>query len=255
MTGSTGERILRFVNALIALALLAAAAGLFWFVWRPLPRRSGIIETGVGAGVTVSFDPRGMPHICASSLEDALFVQGYVTAQDRLFQMDSLRRLSAGDLAEIVGPAALESDRDSRRLRMRRIAEQAYVTMPAADRAIVAAYARGVNAFISTNLSQLPLEFTLLGYQPRPWSVVDSVLLILYMFRDLTTSWRNELTLQRLLASGDAGKIRYLYDERALGAPFPGRTPGFWRAAARLPANRCSPTTCIWRIRFRASGT
>ncbi|MGA2146097.1 MAG: penicillin acylase family protein [Bryobacteraceae bacterium] len=222
MTGSTGERILRFVNALIALALLAVAAGLFWFVWRPLPRRSGTIETGVGAAASVSFDPRGMPHIRASSLEDALFVQGYVTAQDRLFQMDSLRRLSAGDLAEIVGPAALESDRDSRRLRMRRIAEQAYVTMPAADRAILAAYARGVNAFISTHLSQLPLEFTLLGYQPRPWSVVDSVLLSLYMFRDLTTSWRNELTLQRLLGSGEAGKIRYLYDERALAAPLPG---------------------------------
>jgi penicillin amidase len=222
MTGSTGSRIVRFVNTLIALALLVVAAGLFWYVWRPLPRRSGTIETGVRAGVTVTFDPRGAPHIRASSLDDALFVEGYVTAQDRLFQMDSLRRLSAGDLAEIVGPAALESDRDSRRLRMRRIAEQAYVTLPAADRAAMAAYARGVNAFLSTHLGQLPLEFTLLGYQPRPWSVVDSLLLSLHMYRDLTTTWRDELTLAGLLASGDAGKVRYLFDERALGAPMPG---------------------------------
>ena len=222
MTGSTGSRIVRFVNIVIALALVVVAAGLFWYVWRPLPRRSGTIETDVGAGVTVTFDPRGAPHIRASSLEDALFVQGYVTAQDRLFQMDSLRRLAAGDLAEIVGPAALESDRDSRRLRMRRIAEQTYVTLPAADRAAMAAYARGVNGFLATHLNQLPLEFTLLGYQPRPWSVVDSLLLSLYMYRDLTTSWRDQVTLQGLLATGDAAKVRYLFDERALGAPLPG---------------------------------
>jgi penicillin amidase len=237
MTGSTGSRILRFVNILIALALLVVAAGLFWYVWRPLPRRSGTIEAGVAATVKVTFDPRGVPHIQASSLEDALFVQGYVTAQDRLFQMDSLRRLAAGDLAEIVGTAALESDKESRRLRMRRIAEQAYITLPAADRAAMAAYARGVNAFLSTHLNRLPVEFTLLGYQPRPWSVVDSLLLSLHMFRDLTTSWRDELTLRELLASGDAEKVRYLFDERALGAPMPGSN-GWALAGSRTASGK-----------------
>ena len=222
MNPSLGSRIVRFVNTLIALALLAAAGAVFWYVWRPLPRRSGAVDTGVGAHASAAFDPRGVPHIRASSLEDALFVQGYVTAQDRLFQMDSLRRFSAGDLAEIVGPAALESDREVRRLRMRRIAEQAYITLPAADRAAMAAYARGVNAFLSTHLGRLPLEFTLLGYQPRPWSVVDCLLISLHMFRDLTTTWRDELTLENLLASGDPAKVRYLFDERANGAPLPG---------------------------------
>ena len=102
----------------------------------------------------MSFDTLGVPHIRAASLEDALFTQGYVTAQDRLWQMDALRRYAAGDLAEILGPGLLESDRESRRLRLRRIAEEAYITLPPADRAAFAAYARGVNHFIATHLEQ-----------------------------------------------------------------------------------------------------
>src|SRR5205085_1619779 len=82
------------------------------------------------------------PHIRAASIEDALFLQGYVTAQDRLWQMDGLRRFAGGTLAEILGPAFLESDRESRKLRMRRIAEEAYVTLPADDRAAFAASTR-----------------------------------------------------------------------------------------------------------------
>ena len=76
---------------------------LYWFAWRPLPRRSGTILAQVASPVSVSFDTLGEPHIRAASLDDALFVQGYVTAQDRLWQMDGLRRYAAGDLAEVVG--------------------------------------------------------------------------------------------------------------------------------------------------------
>ena len=240
-----GSRIVRFVNILIALALLVAAID------------SCTIETDVGAGVTVTFDPRGAPHIRASSLEDALFVQGYVTAQDRLFQMDSLRRLAAGDLAEIVGPAALESDRDSRRLRMRRIAEQTYVTLPAADRAAMAAYARGVNGFLATHLNQLPLEFTLLGYQPRPWSVVDSLLLSLYMYRDLTTSWRDQVTLQGLLATGArlerVGSGRQPHGFRQAAA-LERHAPGIFAAGHLVyDAHRGAGDGCIRRHRSRPS--
>ena len=112
----------------------------------------------------------GVRLIRAAGLEDALVAQGYATAQDRLFQMDLLRRFNAGDLAEVFGPAALESDREARRLRLRRIAEDSYRSLPPADRAAFGGYARGVNAFVSMHLSNLPLEFTLAGYQPRPWS-------------------------------------------------------------------------------------
>lgn len=215
MTHSAITRSVKYVNWAIATALIAAAAIIFWYAWRPLPKRSGTIEASLANPVSVSFDTLGVPHIRAATVEDALFVQGYITAQDRLWQMDALRRYDGGDLAEVIGPAALESDRESRRLRLRRIAEEAYVSLPPGDRAVFAAYARGVNEFISTHLGNLPLEFTLIGYQPRPWSVVDSLLICLHMYRSLTTTWRDELIKRNMMAEGDPEKVRFLFPLRA----------------------------------------
>lgn len=237
MSHSALARTVKIVNLLIAAVVVAALAVVYWWVWRPLPQRSGSIEARVSAPVVVRFDAHGVPHVAASSFEDALFVQGYVTAQDRLWQMDALRRLAAGDLSEVVGAAALESDRESRRLRMRRIAEHAYVDMPAADRAAMAAYARGVNAFVNSHLDNLPLEFRLLGYQPRPWSVVDSLLVCLQMFRTLSTSWRDDLLKRDMLAHGDAHKVDFLFPARNAGEPPPGSN-GWALSGARTASGK-----------------
>ena len=210
------------MNFAVATLLAAALALVYWYAWRPLPQRSGTIEAPIDAPASVAFDALGVPHIRAASQQDALFLQGYVTAQDRLWQMDALRRYAGGDLAEILGPAGLDSDRESRRLRMRRIAEDAYAASPAEDRAAFAAYARGVNHFIATHRGDLPLEFTLLRYQPRPWSAVDSLLLCLHMFRTLTTSWRNEISKRNMLAEGDPQKVDFLFPVRAAGDVQPG---------------------------------
>ncbi len=208
---SPAGRILRYFNIAIGIALAAALVLVYWYAWRPLPQRSGRVAAPVASPALAAFDALGVPHIRAASLEDALFAQGYVTAQDRLFQMDGLRRMAAGNLAEVLGPAYLESDRGARRLRIRRIAEAAYGTLPAADRAAFAAYARGVNHFIATHGNSLPLEFALLGYQPRPWSAVDSLIVCLYLFRDLTTTWPDELVKRDMLAAGDRRKVEYLF--------------------------------------------
>ena len=208
-------RLIVAVNWTIAFVLALALGLVYWFVWRPLPQRSGVITTGVSRPVTVRFDALGEPHIQAQTIDDALFVQGYVTAQDRLWQMDALRRASAGDLSEIVGPQALPADRESRRMRMRRSAEAAYANLPPQDRATVAAYTRGVNAFLSAHWNSLPVEFTLLNYQPRPWSGVDTMLVALYMFRDLTTTWRNEILKRDLMRQGDPQKVAVLFPVRA----------------------------------------
>ena len=229
------SRLLRLINYAIALLLLLVLGLVYWFVWRPLPQRSGTVEADIGAPVPVAFDARGVPQIRAASLEDALFVQGYVTAQDRLWQMDMLRRVTAGDVSEVVGPAGLDNDRESRRLRLRRIAENAYTTLPIADRAAMAAYARGINAFIDAHRNALPVEFTLLGYQPRPWSVVDSLLVCIYMFRDLTTSWRDELLKRGMLASGDPAKVQYLFPVRVGWESPPGSNS--WALAGRHTAS------------------
>jgi penicillin G amidase len=222
VTHSAIARIVRYVNLVIAVALVATLALVYWRVWRPLPRRSGTVDAPVGAAARVEFDALGVPHIHAASLDDALFVQGYVTAQDRLFQMDGLRRAAAGDLSEVFGAAMLDSDREARRMRLRRVAEAAYATLPPADRAAMAAYARGVNQFLATHGSALPLEFTLLGYQPRPWSVVDSLLVCLYMYRDLTSSWRDELAKRSMLAAGDKQKVEFLFPAGTGLGPQPG---------------------------------
>jgi penicillin G amidase len=208
-------KLVKFVNIVIALALVAVLAAVYWFVWRPLPQRSGTIQSGVAAPVTVTFDQLGEPHIRAASMEDALFAQGYVTAQDRLFQMDALRRFSSGELAEVLGPSLIESDKESRRLRLRRTAEQGYLQLPAEDRAAFGAYTRGVNAYISTHLDNLPIEFTMVGYQPRPWSAIDSMLICLHMFRDLTTTYRTELIKSDMLAGGDTAKVNFLFPPRS----------------------------------------
>src|SRR5579871_1549155 len=235
MTQSPLARAFRYVNSIIALVILVAAGIFYWFLWRPRPQRSGSLDAAVSAPVNVAFDRLGVPHIRAENLEDALYTQGYLTAQDRLWQMDVLRRLDGGDLAEIVGPAALESDKESRRLRLRRIAEEAYITLPAGDRAAFAAYVRGVNAFIATHRGSLPLEFTLLRYQPLPWSVVDSLLICLHMFRDLTTNWRDELNKRNMLADGDADKVNYLFPVRSGSDVQPGSNA--WAIAGRHTAS------------------
>jgi penicillin G amidase len=215
MTESLTARIVKFVNILIATVLLAGAGALYWFGGRPLAKTAGAVDAPVAANVTVVFDSLGEPHIRAGNLDDALFAQGYCTAQERMFQMDLLRRFNAGELAEVFGPQALDSDRESRRLRLRRIAEASYLTVPAADRAAFASYTRGVNEYLATHRGNLPLEFKLAGYDPRPWSVVDSLLIGLHMFRSLTTTYRDELLKRSMLAEGNPELVRQLFPVRS----------------------------------------
>src|SRR5271168_1687535 len=204
-------KTIKFINLSIAVLLLLFIAAVYWYAWRPLPKTSGEISAPISTPATIQHDARGVPHVSAANWEDAIFLQGYVTAEDRLWQMDALRRLAAGELAELIGPRTLELDREARRLRMRRIAEEQYRTLPEPDRAVLAAYARGVNYFIETHRSRLPLEFTLLRYDPRPWHVVDSILCGLQMHRNLTTTWKEELQKQAMLAGGDAAKVNFLF--------------------------------------------
>ena len=229
------SRLLKYINTIVAVALIMAAAAVYQVACRPLPSSSGTVRTFVDADATIARDSLGTPHISAASLADALFAQGYATAQDRLWQMDSLRRLAGGELSEIVGPGTLESDREARGLRLRHLAEDAQRTLPPADRAAMAAYARGVNAFIETHRHNLPVEFTLLGYQPRPWSVTDSALIGFQMFRTLTTTWKDEILKRLMLSRGDAAKVNFLFPPRTGGEAQPGSNA--WAVAGRLTAS------------------
>jgi penicillin amidase len=193
---------------------MAGLVVVYWIAYRPLPLVSGRMDAPIAQRATVVRDALGVPHITAGSWEDALFLQGFVTAQDRLWQMDALRRLAAGELSEIIGGGTIEVDQNSRRLRLRRVAEAQYRALPAPDRAVLAAYARGVNYFIETHRDRLPLEFTILRYQPRPWSAMDSLLAGLQMYRNLTTTWADEIQKQAMFQGGDPAKLDFLFSTR-----------------------------------------
>jgi penicillin amidase len=211
------NRFIKYINCAIGLALLASLGCLYWFAWRVLPQSTGRAELPVSAAATVVRDSKGVPHITAASDEDAWFLQGYAAAQDRLFQLETFRRLAKGELAAIFGKSVLDADMDSRRFRIRRLAEQHARALSPADRAPMVAYARGVNAFIDRNRDRLPVEFTLLGASPEPWTLVDSVSIALYMFKSLTTTWRDEITKMNMLAMADQDKVEALFPVRVGG--------------------------------------
>jgi penicillin amidase len=176
-----GKRsFLRLVSRLLLSALLlliVTAAVLYFYTTSSLPRLHGTLTVaGLSAPVEVLRDRQGVPHIRAKNLPDLLFAQGYVTAQDRLWQMDMTRRYAAGELAEILGPDQLLHDREERILSLRQAAQHVVSNLDDHQRTLVESYARGVNAFIESHQSKLPLEFRLLGYTPRPWKPEDSFL-------------------------------------------------------------------------------
>lgn len=216
------SHLLRLFNLSIAVLLIALLGAAYWYAWRPLPQTSGQISAPISAEGRIVRDAKGVPHIQAASWEDAIFLQGYAMSQDRLWQMDGLRRRAAGELAEVVGRAALESDREARRMNLRGIAQRQERTLVPEQRAVLAAFARGVNYFIDTHRNRLPLEFTLLRYDPRPWAASDSLLAGLEMYRTLTNSWRGEVLKQKMLETGERSKVDFLFPVRTGHDPQPG---------------------------------
>ncbi len=209
----------RIAIALTTLVILLAIVGTIiarqWLrqtMSDSLPQLDGAITIpGLSAPVTVQRDAHGVPHLRAASLDDLLFAQGFVTAQDRLWQMDALRRHAAGDLAEILGPSLLLHDRLQRTLQIRASADRAILTLPSDQLHLLERYAAGVNASIDLQRAHLPLEFRLLRYQPAAWTPRDSLLVGLVMFQDLTTSFTTELNREALTASLPQHLIADLY--------------------------------------------
>jgi penicillin amidase len=164
-----------------------------------LPQVDGSLHLeGLSAPVYIQRDAHGVPHIRANSLDDLILAQGFVTASDRLFQMDVLRRHAAGELAEILGPSLLPHDRTQRILQIRAAADRAIAAFPPDQLHYLQIYARGVNASIEIQRSHLPLEFRLLRYQPAPWTARDSILIGLAMFEDLTNSFPVKLSREAI---------------------------------------------------------
>jgi penicillin amidase len=172
---------------LALLLLLASAVGYAYYVTRAaLPQLDGQIQVaGLSGPVTVTRDAHGVPTVDAGTLEDLFFAQGYVTAQDRLWQMDVMRRVASGELSEIIGQDTIGPDREQRILGMRAAARKNLEIASPRDRGFFEAYAKGVNAYISAHGDRLPIEFRILGYAPKPWTSEDSAVIGNQMVKDL----------------------------------------------------------------------
>ena len=197
---------LSIVVVLVVLAGGAAVGGAWWLkhaMREALPQLDGQLRLpGLTAPVTVRRDRHGIPHIEAENLDDLFEAQGYVTAQDRLWQMDMARRMAAGEAAEILGSNLVEHDRVQRVLGIRTNAERLVTTLSDRDRKYSEDYARGVNAFIgqAENEQRLSPEFRLLGYKPKPWQPVDSMLVVMSMTQILDEDWDTKISRERITA-------------------------------------------------------
>jgi penicillin amidase len=215
-------RLLRWVGwSALLLALLMVAAAL-WYRQASQPLHEGKLAVpGLDSPAKVQRDEQGIPTIVAAGERDAAFALGFVHAQDRLWQMEFNRRLAAGRLAEVLGPSALPTDQFLRTLGVHRVAQKIHQSLDAEHRALLDAYAGGVNAYLTTRSGPLPPEFLLTrAPAPEPWTPADSVAWSLMMAWDLASySMRMELRRLRLAQQFTRAEIDDFYP------PLPGEAP------------------------------
>jgi penicillin G amidase len=189
-----------------------AAAGGYFYLRSSLPVTAGKLRlAGLSDHVEIVRDGNGVPHIFATTADDAFFALGFVHAQDRLAQMELMRRTAQGRLAEIVGDPGLDSDRFMRTLGFNEQVERDMAAMSAPARATLDAYARGVNAYLEDRRGAWPAEFLLTGARPAPWRPQDSLLWGKLMQLQLTGNWRDEMLRVRLAARLPAMLLEQLW--------------------------------------------
>lgn len=188
--------LLRTILVGLPIVTLVLAGLIVWWIHRPQPSYQGVRELqGLEQPVTVRYGPHAVPSIEAETLGDMLFAQGFVVARERFWQMDLLRRLAGGRLAELFGRGALVSDRFYRTIGLLRAACTSLSALEPEWRQLLQRYADGVNAYLHKAVAEhrLPLEYQLLGLEPSPWQPQDSLLVGAYM------AWLNSLNLREEL--------------------------------------------------------
>src|SRR5436305_3680522 len=266
----------RIILWILLLIIIAGTLAFLWFyngARSALPQLDGTISVaGLQSPVSVVRDTHGVPHITAAKLEDLFFAQGYVTAQDRLWQMDLTRRAVGGEMAEIFpassGPPQpvsratsavrprqtwVDYDKQQRTMRLRVIAERVTQQLPPRDRAFFEAYAKGVNTFIDEHSKKLPMEFTLLGYKPRPWTAADSLLVGIGMSQLLNPQYETEYWREKIGAKLSPELMADLYPPDSLhdhppaseAGTAPGENLPIQYPKSALPAKSSQPRSAM----------
>ncbi|MCW2866300.1 MAG: penicillin acylase family protein [Marmoricola sp.] len=209
--GSYG--VLLLVGALVATLIGGAVA-----VRRPLPQTSGTLRLdGLSGRVEVARDAHGVPQVYAGSSTDLFFAQGFVQAQDRFFEMDFRRHVTAGRLSEMLGKATVETDMYIRTMGWRRVAAQEYDLLEPASRAYLDAFSAGVNAYLKGKAAtSISAEYTVLAlggldYQPEKWSPIDSLAWLKAMAWDLRGNMDDEVARSRLAVDRTPAQVEELY--------------------------------------------
>jgi len=218
-------RIAGLLLALLALAVLFVA--IWWRVVAPVTE-GGIEVAGLVGEVSIERDESGIPTLRGPNRDAVLFGLGFVHAQDRLWQLETHRRIGSGRLAEAFGPGALDNDKFLRALGVRRAAAAQWEQIDGDARAAVLAYTAGINAFVTGHMRARPPEFLILGLQPEPWTPEDTLAWGIMMAWDLGGNWTNELLRMRLALSLPVPRINQIL------APYPGEKPLATRDYAAL---------------------
>jgi acyl-homoserine lactone acylase PvdQ len=207
---------------LILLPLLGGGA-LYWLGKRAEPVYDGtLVLAGLDAPVRVRFGPHAVPSIEAASLDDMLFAQGYVVAAERFWQMDLMRRLAGGRLAEVFGEQALVADRYYRTIGLPLAAREAYAALEPDYRWMLDRFSDGVNAYLDQSRGRAPLEYLIAGFERQPWQPQDSLVIGEYMAWINSVNLREELAFLRLAGRlGNALALELFPAD--LGIPAPDR--------------------------------
>ncbi|MCK4881077.1 MAG: penicillin acylase family protein, partial [Bacteroidales bacterium] len=193
------KRILTIILVVIVLAVAGGMIFLNSVKTRAVPDyNSGVDLENLSAPVTVFRDSLGIPHIYADNEEDLYRTVGYVMAQDRLWQMDLMRRITTGRLSEVLDPGLVEADQLFRALDFPKKSRQVISQTNPDILLCLEAFTDGINQFISQNQKKLSFEFTMLGYKPDPWEIVHTFNLIGYMAWDLSSGWNTDMSLYKI---------------------------------------------------------
>ena len=209
----------RGLTALLVLLLVALTA-LAVYLWRATPTHDGVLRVGgIAAAVTIDRDEHGIPTIRAASVEDAAFGLGFAHAQDRLWQLETHRRIGSGRLAEAFGRGALDNDKFLRALGVRRAAQAQWDRLGGESKRVLHGYAAGINAWQHEHMRARPPEMLILGLPVEDWTPVDSLAWAIMMAWDLGGNWNTELLRARLALTLPVDRINELLP------PYPGEAP------------------------------
>lgn len=233
--------------ALLIIALAFLSVVFVTYLRTSLPRVDGSFTVaGLEGSVEVIRDANGIPHIFADRVNDAYFGLGFTHAQDRLWQMEMTRRIGAGRLSEIFGSRTLKVDRFIRMLGLYQAAQAQLTLMKEDERALLDAYAAGVNAYLHNHRGALSPEFAVLGHKPERWRPADSLVWARIMAVRLSGNWRSELLRLRLAETLTPGQIDQLWpsdtgNEPVTLAALPGTATAMLDNLARALPDELAP--------------